>query len=578
MALLSSPLDAPVAALVLRGGLADVLKSGLLQFFEVFMFGLMQQQSLLISSLIEFANRHHGDGEVVSRRVEGDIHRYTWADVANRSRQMANALDGLKLAQGARVATLAWNGYRHLELYFGVSGSGRVLHTLNPRLHPDQVVWIANHAEDEILCFDMTFLPLVQAVHAKCTTIKHWVAMCDQDKLPTDSGIPNLTSYETLIAGHATHYTWPQLDENTASSMCYTSGTTGNPKAALYSHRSTLLHAYAAALPDVMCISARDSILPVVPMFHVNAWGIPYSAAMTGAKLVFPGPALDGKSIYELIEAEKVTFAAGVPTVWQMLLSHMKPNALNFSSLKRTVIGGSACPPAMIDAFRESYGVDVLHAWGMTEMSPLGTLCTLKNKHLDLPEEAQMKLRLKQGRCIFGVDMKIVNEAGESLPHDGKTYGDLLVKGPWIIREYYKQEGPSPLLDGWFPTGDVATIDEDGFMQITDRSKDVIKSGGEWISSIDIENIAMAHPEILMAACIGMPHPKWDERPVVCVVKKPGAELSAADLLKFYEGKTAKWQIPDDVIFVDAIPLGATGKMLKTKLRTQLAEYKLPNL
>ena len=578
MGLLSSPLDAPVAALVLRGGLADVLKSGLLQFFEVFMFGLMQQQSLLISSLIEFANRHHGDGEVVSRRVEGDIHRYTWADVANRSRQMANALDGLKLAQGARVATLAWNGYRHLELYFGVSGSGRVLHTLNPRLHPDQVVWIANHAEDEILCFDMTFLPLVQAVHAKCTTIKHWVAMCDQDKLPTDSGIPNLTSYETLIAGHATHYTWPQLDENTASSMCYTSGTTGNPKAALYSHRSTLLHAYAAALPDVMCISARDSILPVVPMFHVNAWGIPYSAAMTGAKLVFPGPALDGKSIYELIEAEKVTFAAGVPTVWQMLLSHMKPNALNFSSLKRTVIGGSACPPAMIDAFRESYGVDVLHAWGMTEMSPLGTLCTLKNKHLDLPEEAQMKLRLKQGRSIFGVDMKIVNEAGESLPHDGKTYGDLLVKGPWIIREYYKQEGPSPLLDGWFPTGDVATIDEDGFMQITDRSKDVIKSGGEWISSIDIENIAMAHPEILMAACIGMPHPKWDERPVVCVVKKPGAELSAADLLKFYEGKTAKWQIPDDVIFVDAIPLGATGKMLKTKLRTQLAEYKLPNL
>jgi acyl-CoA synthetase (AMP-forming)/AMP-acid ligase II len=542
------------------------------------MFGLMQQQSLLISSLIEFANRHHGDGEVVSRRVEGDVHKYTWADVANRSRQMANALDGLKLAQGSRVATLAWNGYRHLELYFGVSGSGRVLHTLNPRLHPDQVVWIANHAEDQILFFDMTFLPLVQAVHAKCSSIKHWVAMCDEDKLPKDSGIPNLTSYESLIAAQSMQFEWPQLDENTASSMCYTSGTTGNPKAALYSHRSTLLHAYAAALPDVMCISARDSILPVVPMFHVNAWGIPYSAAMTGAKLVFPGPALDGKSIYELIEAEKVTFAAGVPTVWQMLLSHMKPNALSFSSLKRTVIGGSACPPAMIDAFRELYGVDVLHAWGMTEMSPLGTLCTLKNKHLNLPEEAQMKLRLKQGRAIFGVDMKIVNEAGESLPHDGKTYGDLLVKGPWIIRDYFKQEGLSPLVDGWFPTGDVATIDEDGFMQITDRSKDVIKSGGEWISSIDIENIAMAHPDIMMAACIGMPHPKWDERPVVCVVKKPGANLTGSDLLKFYEGKTAKWQIPDDVIFVEAIPLGATGKMLKTKLRTQLADYKLPNL
>ena len=542
------------------------------------MFGLMQQQSLLISSLIEFANRHHGDGEVVSRRVEGDIHKYTWTDVANRSRQMANALDGLKLAQGARVATLAWNGYRHLELYFGVSGSGRVLHTLNPRLHPDQVVWIANHAEDQILFFDMTFLPLVQAVHAKCSSIKHWVVMCDEDKLPKDSGIPNLTTYEALIAGSSTQFEWPQLDENTASSMCYTSGTTGNPKAALYSHRSTLLHAYAAALPDVMCISARDAILPVVPMFHVNAWGIPYSAAMTGAKLVFPGPALDGKSIYELIEAEKVTFAAGVPTVWQMLLSHMKPNALSFSSLKRTVIGGSACPPAMIDAFRELYGVEVLHAWGMTEMSPLGTLCTLKNKHLHLPEEAQMKLRLKQGRAIFGVDMKIVNEAGESLPHDGKTYGDLLVKGPWIIREYYKQEESSALVDGWFPTGDVATIDEDGFMQITDRSKDVIKSGGEWISSIDIENIAMAHPDVVMAACIGMPHPKWDERPVVCVVKKPGSNVSAADLLQFYEGKTAKWQIPDDAIFVEAIPLGATGKMLKTKLREHLIDYKLPSL
>jgi fatty-acyl-CoA synthase len=385
-----------------------------------------------------------------------------------------------------------------------------------------------------------------------------------------------LISYENWMGQQGTHYTWPDLDENTASSMCYTSGTTGNPKAALYSHRSTVLHAYAAALPDVMCLSARDAILPVVPMFHVNAWGIPYSAAMTGAKLVFPGPAMDGKSIYELIEAERVTFAAGVPTVWQMLLGHMKPAGLRFSTLKRTVIGGSACPPAMIDAFRDDYGVDVLHAWGMTEMSPLGTLCTLKNKHLALPEPEQLKLRLKQGRAIFGVDMKIVNDAGETLPHDGKTYGDLLVKGPWVIREYFKQEGPSPLVDGWFPTGDVATIDEDGFMQITDRSKDVIKSGGEWISSIDIENIAMSHPGVAMAACIGMTHPKWDERPVVCVVKRPDANFSGAELLAFYEGKTAKWQIPDDVVFVDAIPLGATGKMLKTKLREQLKDYKLP--
>ena len=542
------------------------------------MFGLMQKQNLLISSLIEFAERHHGDGEVVSRRVEGDIHRYTWADVARRARQVANALDGMKLAMSDRVATLAWNGYRHLELYFGVSGSGRVLHTLNPRLHPDQVVWIANHAEDSVLCFDMTFLPLVQAVHARCTTVKQWVALCDADKLPADTGIPGLISYEAWIAGQSDRYTWPEFDENTASSMCYTSGTTGNPKAALYSHRSTILHAYAASLPDSMCISARDSILPVVPMFHVNAWGIPYAAAMTGAKLVFPGGALDGKSVYELIEAEGVTFAAGVPTVWQMLLGHMKPAGLKFSTLGRTVIGGSACPPAMIDAFREDYGVDVLHAWGMTELSPLGTVCTLKNKHLKMPAADQMKIRMKQGRCIYGIDMKIVDSEGRALPHDGKAAGDLLVKGPWVIGSYFKQEGGSPLVDGWFPTGDVATIDTDGFMQITDRSKDVIKSGGEWISSIDVENIAMAHPAVAIAACVGIFHPKWDERPIVCVVKKPGTEVSRDELLAFYEGKAAKWQIPDDVVFVEAIPLGATGKMLKTKLREQLKDYKLPGL
>jgi 3-(methylthio)propionyl---CoA ligase len=540
------------------------------------MLGLMQSQPLLISSLIEFADRHHSDGEIVSRRVEGDIHRYTWADVAKRSRQVANALDGMKLAFSDRVATLAWNGYRHLELYFGVSGSGRVLHTINPRLHPDQVVWIANHAEDQVLCFDMSFLPIVQAVHSRCTTIKQFVAMCDADKLPADSGIPNLMSYEAWIGKQPTAYTWPQFDENSASSMCYTSGTTGNPKAALYSHRSTTLHAYAAALPDVMSLSARDSVLPVVPMFHVNAWGIPYSAALTGCKLVFPGPALDGKSVYELIEAEKVSYAAGVPTVWQMMLGHMKPAGLKFSTLKRTVIGGSACPPAMIQSFQYDYGVEVLHAWGMTEMSPLGTLNTLKNKQLALPADEQMKIRVKQGRAIYGVDMKIVDAEGKELAWDGKTSGDLLVKGPWIVKEYFKGEGGDPLQDGWFPTGDVASIDADGFLQITDRSKDVIKSGGEWISSIDVENIAMAHPAIAMAACVGMPHPKWDERPIIAVVKKPGADVSVAELLKFYEGKTAKWQIPDDVVFVDAIPLGATGKMQKMKLREQLKDYKLP--
>ena len=539
------------------------------------MLGLMQDQPLLISGLIEHAQRHHGDAEIVSRRTEGDLHRYTWADAAGRSRRVANALDAMKLGFGDRVATLAWNGYRHLELYFGVSGSGRVLHTINPRLHPDQIAWIANHAEDQVLCFDTTFLPLVQAVHARCSTIRQYVMLCEADKLPADTGIPSLMSYEAWIAGQSDRYTWPRFDENTASSMCYTSGTTGNPKAALYSHRSTILHAFASALPDVMSLSARDAVLPVVPMFHVNAWGIPYSAAMIGAKLVFPGAALDGKSVYELIEAEGVTFAAGVPTVWQMLLGHMGPNKLKFSTLNRTVIGGAACPPAMIEAFRNQYGVDVLHAWGMTEMSPLGTLCTLKNKHLALPESEQMKIRMKQGRAIFGVDMRIVGDDGKEQPWDGKAFGDLEVRGPWVIDSYFRGEG-SPLHDGWFPTGDVATIDPDGYMQITDRSKDVIKSGGEWISSIDIENIAMSHPAVAMAACVGMKHPKWDERPIVVVVKKPGQDVTREELLKFYEGKTAKWQIPDDVVFVEAIPLGATGKMLKTKLREQLKDYRLP--
>ena len=540
------------------------------------MLGLMQSQPLLISDLIVFAERHHGDAEIVSRRVEGDIHRYTYKDSAQRARRVANALDAMGLAFSDRVATLAWNGYRHFELYYGVSGSGRVLHTINPRLHPDQIAWIANHAEDQVLCFDLSFLPLVQAVHARCSTIKHFVALCDADKLPVDTGVPNLVSYEAWIGAQSDVYEWPSFDENTASSMCYTSGTTGNPKAALYSHRSSTLHAFAAALPDAINMSAMDSILPVVPMFHVNAWGIPYAAALTGAKLVFPGPAMDGKSIYELMELEKVTLSAGVPTVWQMLLSYMKPLGLKFSTMTRTVIGGSACPPAMIEAFNHDYHVEVLHAWGMTEMSPLGTLCALKNKHTALDSGDKMKIRLKQGRAVFGVDMKILGDAGEVLPWDGKTYGDLYVKGPWVVRGYYRDEGGDPLVNGWFPTGDVGTIDADGYLQITDRSKDVIKSGGEWISSIEIENIAVAHPAVAMAACIGVAHPKWDERPIIAVVKKPGAELTREELIAFYDGKTAKWQVPDDVVFVDAIPLGATGKMLKTRLREQLKDYKLP--
>jgi acyl-CoA synthetase (AMP-forming)/AMP-acid ligase II len=542
------------------------------------MLGLMQDQPLLISGIIDFAAKHHGRVEVVSRRVEGDIHRTDYASIARRAKQVAGALDALGLDFGDRVATLAWNGYRHLELYFGVSGSGRVLHTLNPRLHPDQIAWIVNHADDRALCFDLTFLPIIKAIAPQVPGVRHWVALCEADQLPADSGIPGLVSYEAWIAAQSPSYNWPSFDERSASSMCYTSGTTGNPKAALYSHRSTLLHAYAGALPDSMNISARDSILPVVPMFHVNAWGIPYSAAMTGAKLVFPGGALDGKSVFELIESEKVTFAAGVPTVWQMMLSHMQAGQLRFSTLKRTVIGGSACPPAMITAFNDLYQVEVLHAWGMTEMSPLGTVCTLKNHHLDLPPDEKMRVRLKQGRGIFGVDMKIVDDNGADLPWDGKSFGDLMVQGPWIISDYYQSGGPSPVVQGWFPTGDVATIDADGYMQITDRSKDVIKSGGEWISSIDVENIAVAHPAVAMAACIGVKHPKWDERPIILVVKKPGASVSRDELLAFYEGKTAKWQIPDDVVFVDSIPLGGTGKIQKAKLREQLVGYRLPGL
>ena len=544
------------------------------------MLGLMQSQPLLISSLLDFAARHHGDAQIVSRRVEGDIHRYTYGELRGRCMQLAHALDAEQVPAGERVASLAWNGYRHLEMYFGVSGSGRVLHTINPRLHPDQIAWIVNHAEDRIVCFDMSFLPIVQAIHDKCPHVRRWVALCDVQALPTDSGIDGLTSYEAWIAGKPRDYAWPGLEENTASSMCYTSGTTGNPKAVLYSHRSTVLHAYGAALPDVMCLSARDCVLPVVPMFHVNAWGLPYSAALTGAKMVLPGPALDGKSLYELMEAEGVSFAAGVPTVWQMLLAHVRQNGLRFHSLQRTVVGGAACPPAMIAAFEEDYGVRLMHAWGMTEMSPLGTLCTLKNKHLGLPPERQREILQKQGRSIFGVDLRIVDGQGRDLPWDGKACGELLVRGPWIVESYYKGEA-SPLMRdeqgrGWFPTGDVATIDEDGYMQITDRSKDVIKSGGEWISSIDIENIAMAHPAVAMAACIGVPDPKWGERPIIVVVRKPGAQLDGQALLRFYEGRLAKWQIPDDVVFVDSIPLGATGKMLKARLREQLADYAPP--
>ena len=541
------------------------------------MYGLMMDTPLLIWSLIEHAKQNHPETQIVTRGTEGEMRRYTYSDLHGRSMQCANALRSLGLQQSDRIGTLAWNTDRHLELYFGVSGSGLVLHTLNPRLHPEQIAWIANHAEDQVLCFDLTFLPLVEAVAPHCKTIKHYILLTDAAHMPANTKLPNLLCYETLIQAASSNFEWPVLDERTACTLCYTSGTAGNPKGVLYSHRSTILHTYAVCMPDTLNISARDCILPVVPMFHVNAWGLPYAAALTGCKLVLPGPGLDGKSLYELFEQEQVTLSAGVPTVWLGLLGYVKQNNLKFSSMNRTIIGGSSVPPSMLRAFEVEYGVQVLHAWGMTEMSPLGTSCTLKHKHLAMDQEAQLSVKCKQGRAVYGVQMRIVDDEGQCLDWDGQRYGHLQVKGPWIVREYFKGEGGDPLLPGgWFPTGDVATIDADGYMQITDRSKDVIKSGGEWISSIELENLAMSHPCVQMAACIGVSHPKWDERPLLIVMQRAGEKVSKEQLLAHFEGKIAKWWMPDDIVFVDAIPLGATGKILKTKLREQFADYTLP--
>ncbi|MEO8836616.1 MAG: 3-(methylthio)propionyl-CoA ligase [Caldimonas sp.] len=544
------------------------------------MNGSMMQLPLLISSLLVHAERHHGEQEVVSRRVEGDIHRTTYREIAARARRMANALAGLGIGDSDRVATLAWNGHRHIELYYAVSGSGAILHTLNPRLHPDQVVYIADHAEDQALFFDLTFLPLVEAIADRVKTIKNFVAMTDRAHMPASTKIANLLCFEDLLASSSDTYAWPTFDENHASSLCYTSGTTGNPKGVLYSHRSTVLHTFAISMPDALSCSAKDVILPVVPMFHVNAWGLPYAACMNGSKLVFPGPGLDGKSLYELFESERVTLSAGVPTVWQGLLAYVDANGFKFSTMRRTVIGGSACPPAMMKAFQERFDVQVLHAWGMTEMSPVGTVAALKGSQVDLGAAERFAIQAKQGRAVYGVDMKIVGADGAELPWDGKQSGELLVRGPWVMSHYFKGEGGDPLVDdaegnGWFPTGDVAAIDGEGFMQITDRSKDVIKSGGEWIGSIDLENIAMAHPGVQMAACIAAEHAKWDERPVLVVVRKPSAEVTRDELIAFYEGRIAKWWTPDDVIFVDTIPLGATGKMLKNRLREQFGKHLL---
>ncbi len=541
------------------------------------MRGLMMDTPLLISSLLEYAATYHADTEIVSRTIEGPIHRYSYADALPRSKQLANVLTRLGVEQGDRVATLAWNGYRHFEVYYATSGLGAICHTINPRLFTDQMVYIVNHAEDFLIFVDLTFVPLLEAIQDQISGVKGFVIMTDAEHMP-ETSLANVHCYEELMARESADYVWPQLDENTASSLCYTSGTTGHPKGALYSHRSTVLHSYGACMIDTIGISSRSVILPIVPMFHANAWGLPYAAPLVGAKLVMPGAQLDGKSVHELIEAEQANLLAGVPTVWLMLLNYLEETGQRIDSVDTVVIGGAAAPRSMIEAFQQRYGTTVIHAWGMTETSPIGTVGALKRKHDDWSEEERVSQQLKQGRGVFGVDLRIVDDQGGELPRDGKAFGELQVKGPWVVGAYYRHDGEILDDEGWFSTGDVATLDPDGYMQITDRSKDVVKSGGEWISSIDLENEVLSHPQVAEAAVIGVAHPKWDERPLLIVVPAPGGSPSREDLLEHLEGRVAKWWMPDDVVFVDELPHTATGKISKLTLRERFKDYVAPSV
>ncbi|MCO8260012.1 3-(methylthio)propionyl-CoA ligase [Pseudomonas asiatica] len=538
------------------------------------MLGQMMTLPLTIPSLLEHAQRYHGDTEIVSCLPGGALHRYTYADAHQRARQAANALTRLGVKPGDRVGTLAWNGYRHFELYYAISGMGAITHTINPRLFPEQVAWIIGHAEDEVVCFDESFAPLVADIAAQCPTVKHWIALSDAAQMPT-AGETRLLCYEELLAAEPATFVWPTLDEHAAAALCYTSGTTGNPKGVLYSHRATLLHALSSALPDSLSLSAREVVAPIVPMFHVNAWGLPYSAALVGAKLVLPGAGLDGQSVFKLFEQEGVTFSAGVPTVWLSLQQYMQQTGKRLPSLQRLVVGGAACPPALMRSFEQEFGIRIQHAWGMTEMSPTGTVNTLKASHLPLDEEARFAISIKQGRPLFGIELKTVDDDGNEVVRDGKTSGALVVRGHWVVDRYYRSD-ETPLVNGWFPTGDVASLDQDGFMQITDRAKDVIKSGGEWISSIELENIAMGHPAVAEAAALGIAHPKWDERPLLVVVAKPGEAPTREAILALYTGKVARFCIPDDVVFVEALPHTATGKVSKIQLRQALRDYQWP--
>ncbi|WP_312585220.1 long-chain-fatty-acid--CoA ligase [Acinetobacter sp.] len=532
------------------------------------MLGNMMFQPLLISSMIEHAGRYHADTEVISKNTDTSITVTNWGEIHQNSKRFANALQQLGLAQGDRVATIAWNNHRHLESWYAISGSGLVCHTINPRLFPEQLIFIMNDAADRVVLFDKTFVPLIKAVKALLSSVEHFICLDAADPAVREA-IPEVQFYDDLIAGQNADFEWPTLDENSASSLCYTSGTTGNPKGVLFSHRSTVLHSYAIILPDSLNVSAADIMLPVVPMFHVNAWGTPYAAAMVGCTLVLPGPGLDGASLVNLIDNYQVSVALGVPTIWQGLIAAANQSGSKLESLKRNVVGGSACPPAMLRAFKEQFNCETIHAWGMTEISPLGTANQLKTKHLHLYDEEKLQIRLSQGRPPFGVDLRLTDaEKGtHEIERDGQTTGNLQVKGHWVISHYFGKEESALTADGWFDTGDIATLDQDGFMKLSDRSKDLIKSGGEWISSVELENIAMGHPEIAMAAVIAAQHPKWDERPVLIAIKKPDSQLSETDLLEYYADKVAKWQIPDRVVFVDAIPLSGTGKMLKKDLR-----------
>ena len=529
--------------------------------------GLMMDRPLLISGIIEHAAAQFGDVEVVSRETHGPLFRYTYEQCAARSRKLANALKSLGLEAGSAVGSIAWNNHRHLEAYFAVSGSGMVMHTCNPRLAPQQLIYIINHAEDAALLFDSTFAPLIKGIAPYCPKVKHWICLSDAANLPVVEGVSTVC-YEDLIAPHSEQFEWPEFDERSGAALCYTSGTTGNPKGALYSHRAIVINAISGCLPGILSLSPSDTILPVVPMFHINAWCIPYAAPIGGARLVLPGPRLDGASLYELMEGERVTVSAGVPTIWLALMQHVEEHGLRFSTMKRTGVGGSAMPAALIAKFVDNYGVEVRHGWGMTETTAVATMSCLSPKNRELSPAEQHAVIARQGKSVFGTEIKVVDETGAILPRDGVAQGELMVRGQWIVSGYYKGE-VSPLVDGWFPTGDIATIDAHGVMQIRDRAKDVIKTGGEWISSIDLESAAMGHPAVAIAAVIGVKHPKWDERPLLFIVRKPGKTVEREEILAFLTKRVAKWWVPDDVIFLESLPVGGTGKVQKGDLRKQ---------